>query len=140
MRGLPCVSIHFHFANQWFTMIYNYFDTETFPCSFLTIWNVGVFNPHSSIRHENASGYYRTSAYFLSKVLVDLIPNRIVPILIFSSITYFLMGMYCNTSLTEYIHCLLLNYAANINYIIFQLKMLILGRELPTQRKSYEIN
>ncbi|XP_032868649.1 broad substrate specificity ATP-binding cassette transporter ABCG2-like isoform X2 [Amblyraja radiata] len=43
--------------------------------------------------HENASGYYRTSAYFLSKVLVDLIPNRIIPILIFSSITYFLMGL-----------------------------------------------
>ncbi|XP_078284434.1 broad substrate specificity ATP-binding cassette transporter ABCG2-like [Rhinoraja longicauda] len=43
--------------------------------------------------HENASGYYRTSAYFLSKVAVDLIPNRIVPILIFSLISYYLMGL-----------------------------------------------
>ncbi|XP_008314845.1 broad substrate specificity ATP-binding cassette transporter ABCG2b [Cynoglossus semilaevis] len=43
--------------------------------------------------HENSSGYYRTSVYFLSKIFADLIPNRLIPILVFSSITYFMMGL-----------------------------------------------
>ncbi|XP_022071383.2 broad substrate specificity ATP-binding cassette transporter ABCG2b [Acanthochromis polyacanthus] len=43
--------------------------------------------------HENASCYYRTSVYFLSKVFADLIPNRIVPILVFSAIAYYMMGL-----------------------------------------------
>ncbi|XP_078055473.1 broad substrate specificity ATP-binding cassette transporter ABCG2c [Mustelus asterias] len=43
--------------------------------------------------HEKASGYYRTSAYFLSKILADMIPNRIMPILTFAAISYFMMGL-----------------------------------------------
>ncbi|KAM3623825.1 uncharacterized protein V6R79_015978 [Siganus canaliculatus] len=43
--------------------------------------------------HENSSGYYRTSVYFLSKVFADLIPNRIIPILVFSAIAYYMMGL-----------------------------------------------
>lgn len=43
--------------------------------------------------HENSSGFYRTSAYFLSKVFADLIPNRILPVFIFSAIPYFMMGL-----------------------------------------------
>ncbi|XP_066516632.1 broad substrate specificity ATP-binding cassette transporter ABCG2b [Hoplias malabaricus] len=43
--------------------------------------------------HENSGGYYRTSVYFLSKVFVDLIPNRMVPIVIFSAIAYYMMGL-----------------------------------------------
>ncbi|KAG7486766.1 ATP-binding cassette sub-family G member 2-like [Solea senegalensis] len=41
--------------------------------------------------HENSSGYYRTSVYFLSKIFADLIPNRVIPIIVFSCITYFMM-------------------------------------------------
>uniref|UniRef100_A0A671MN50 ABC transporter domain-containing protein n=1 Tax=Sinocyclocheilus anshuiensis TaxID=1608454 RepID=A0A671MN50_9TELE len=44
-------------------------------------------------RHENSGGYYRTSVYFLSKVFVDLLPNRIAPIFIFSCISYYMMGL-----------------------------------------------
>ncbi|MGH0122028.1 UNVERIFIED_CONTAM: hypothetical protein FKN15_007372 [Acipenser sinensis] len=44
-------------------------------------------------RHENTSGYYRTSTYFLSKVFADLIPNRIFPVFLFSAVSYFMMGM-----------------------------------------------
>ncbi|GCB70266.1 hypothetical protein scyTo_0008535 [Scyliorhinus torazame] len=44
-------------------------------------------------RHEKASGYYRTSAYFLSKILADVIPNRIIPVLSFAAISYFMMGL-----------------------------------------------
>ncbi|XP_061406640.1 broad substrate specificity ATP-binding cassette transporter ABCG2-like [Lethenteron reissneri] len=43
--------------------------------------------------HESSSGYYRTSAYFLSKVFADLLPNRIVPIVIFAAISYFMIGL-----------------------------------------------
>ncbi|XP_053244447.1 broad substrate specificity ATP-binding cassette transporter ABCG2-like isoform X5 [Podarcis raffonei] len=43
--------------------------------------------------HESARGYYRTSAYFLAKVFADLVPNRILPVLLFSSISYFMMGL-----------------------------------------------
>ncbi|KAL4641288.1 ATP-binding cassette sub-family G member 2-like [Arapaima gigas] len=43
--------------------------------------------------HENSSGYYRTSVYFLSKVFADLIPNRILPVFVFSAIPYFMMGL-----------------------------------------------
>uniref|UniRef100_A0A7N6AMR1 ABC transporter domain-containing protein n=1 Tax=Anabas testudineus TaxID=64144 RepID=A0A7N6AMR1_ANATE len=43
--------------------------------------------------HENSSGYYRTSVYFLSKIFADLLPNRIIPIIVFSAIAYYMMGL-----------------------------------------------
>ncbi|XP_062989093.1 broad substrate specificity ATP-binding cassette transporter ABCG2-like [Elgaria multicarinata webbii] len=43
--------------------------------------------------HESARNYYRTSAYFLAKVFADLLPNRIFPVLLFSSLSYFMMGL-----------------------------------------------
>ncbi|XP_016850781.2 broad substrate specificity ATP-binding cassette transporter ABCG2 [Anolis carolinensis] len=43
--------------------------------------------------HESARSYYRTSAFFLAKVFADLLPNRILPVLLFSSIAYFMMGL-----------------------------------------------
>lgn len=50
-------------------------------------------NERALFIHENSSGYYRTSVYFLSKIFADLIPNRIVPIFIFSAIAYYMMGL-----------------------------------------------
>uniref|UniRef100_A0A8C9TML9 ATP-binding cassette, sub-family G (WHITE), member 2b n=1 Tax=Scleropages formosus TaxID=113540 RepID=A0A8C9TML9_SCLFO len=50
-------------------------------------------NERALFIHENSSGYYRTSVYFLSKVFADLVPNRIVPVFIFSSIAYYMMGL-----------------------------------------------
>ncbi|MEQ2227396.1 hypothetical protein ILYODFUR_037375 [Ilyodon furcidens] len=49
-------------------------------------------NERAIFIHENSSGYYRTSVYFLSKIFADLIPNRIIPIFIFSAIAYYMMG------------------------------------------------
>ncbi|XP_066911923.1 broad substrate specificity ATP-binding cassette transporter ABCG2-like isoform X2 [Clytia hemisphaerica] len=43
-------------------------------------------------RHESANGYYRCSAFFISKVICDVIPLRLIPILLFSCISYFLVG------------------------------------------------
>jgi len=42
--------------------------------------------------HENASGYYRVSTFFLAQVLTDLIPKRIIPICFYSLIVYFMVG------------------------------------------------
>lgn len=42
--------------------------------------------------HENASGYYRVSVFFFSQVITDLIAKRIIPVLLFSIITYFMIG------------------------------------------------
>ncbi|XP_072038572.1 broad substrate specificity ATP-binding cassette transporter ABCG2-like isoform X1 [Amphiura filiformis] len=43
--------------------------------------------------HESASGFYRVSAYFFSKVFCDLIPMRIIPNLGFCCITYWMIGL-----------------------------------------------
>ena len=44
--------------------------------------------------HENAGGYYRLSAFFLAKVIGNLIPNKIIPLIGFTVLSYFLMGTY----------------------------------------------
>ncbi|XP_048365495.1 broad substrate specificity ATP-binding cassette transporter ABCG2-like isoform X1 [Sphaerodactylus townsendi] len=43
--------------------------------------------------HEYISGYYRTSAYFFSKLTADLIPMRTLPSIIFTCIIYFMLGL-----------------------------------------------
>lgn len=43
-------------------------------------------------RHEYISGYYRVSSYFFGKLLSDLLPMRMLPSIIFTCITYFLLG------------------------------------------------
>ncbi|XP_009557822.1 broad substrate specificity ATP-binding cassette transporter ABCG2 isoform X2 [Cuculus canorus] len=43
--------------------------------------------------HEYISGYYRTSAYFISKLMADLIPMRTLPSIIFTCIIYFMLGL-----------------------------------------------
>ena len=42
--------------------------------------------------HENASGYYRVSAYFFAKLLLDLIPKRMIPVTVGGTILYFMIG------------------------------------------------
>ncbi|NXB29842.1 ABCG2 protein, partial [Eulacestoma nigropectus] len=44
--------------------------------------------------HEYISGYYRTSAYFIAKLMADLIPIRTLPSIIFTCIVYFMLGKY----------------------------------------------
>lgn len=59
-------------------------------------------NERAIFIHENSSGYYRTSVYFLSKIFADLIPNRIIPIFIFSGIAYYMMGLKPNVEAFMY--------------------------------------
>jgi ATP-binding cassette subfamily G (WHITE) protein 2 len=42
--------------------------------------------------HQNASGYYHVSTYFIAKLVCDLIPLRIIPSILFSTIVYFMIG------------------------------------------------
>jgi len=42
--------------------------------------------------HEKASGYYRVSSYFTSKLLCDMVPVRILPTAVFSVVVYFMAG------------------------------------------------
>ena len=41
--------------------------------------------------HENASGYYPTGVYFISKLLCDILPLRSIPSVLFSLIAYFMI-------------------------------------------------
>ncbi|XP_053796646.1 LOW QUALITY PROTEIN: broad substrate specificity ATP-binding cassette transporter ABCG2-like [Vidua chalybeata] len=43
--------------------------------------------------HEYISGYYRTSVYFIAKLIADLIPIRTMPSIIFTCIVYFMLGL-----------------------------------------------
>ncbi|KAG5446220.1 ATP-binding cassette sub- G member 2 [Clonorchis sinensis] len=43
--------------------------------------------------HENSSGYYRISAYFLSKILCDILPTKVLPVLLFMPICYWMAGL-----------------------------------------------
>ncbi|XP_053522351.1 broad substrate specificity ATP-binding cassette transporter ABCG2-like [Artibeus jamaicensis] len=43
--------------------------------------------------HEYISGYYRVSSYFIGKLLSDLLPMRMLPSIIFTCITYFMLGL-----------------------------------------------
>ncbi|XP_061427106.1 broad substrate specificity ATP-binding cassette transporter ABCG2-like isoform X1 [Lethenteron reissneri] len=47
---------------------------------------------HKIFIHEYVSGYYRVSAYFFSKILSDLIPMRTIPGIIFSCVTFWMIG------------------------------------------------
>ena len=42
--------------------------------------------------HENISGYYHVSTYFLSKIISDIVPLRTIPAITFSVIVYFMIG------------------------------------------------
>lgn len=60
---------------------------------FPNISAIAVFMKERRIfRHEVANGYYRVSSYFLSKVLCDLLPMRVLPLFIFSAIVYNMVG------------------------------------------------
>ncbi|XP_065906205.1 broad substrate specificity ATP-binding cassette transporter ABCG2-like isoform X2 [Dysidea avara] len=42
--------------------------------------------------HQNVSGYYRVSAYFFAKVVCDLLPIRLFPVVFYTTITYWMIG------------------------------------------------
>ncbi|XP_065903793.1 broad substrate specificity ATP-binding cassette transporter ABCG2-like [Dysidea avara] len=49
-------------------------------------------------KHENISGYYRVSAYYLAKVICDVIPLRVLPTIVFGAISYWMVGLEAQAS------------------------------------------
>jgi hypothetical protein len=61
--------------------------------SFAAITSIDLFYSERLLfLRERANGCYRTSAYFLSKTVSDLIPMRVLPPLILGSIVYYMIG------------------------------------------------
>jgi len=61
--------------------------------SFGSITSLDLFyNDRIIFIRERANGAYRTSSYFLAKVISDIIPMRVIPPILMGSICYFLIG------------------------------------------------
>ncbi|BFZ20136.1 hypothetical protein BsWGS_23175 [Bradybaena similaris] len=61
---------------------------------FVNISALAVFITERKIfMHENVSGFYRVSVYFIVKVFFDLLPLRLIPIVILSCMVYFSVGL-----------------------------------------------
>lgn len=69
--------------------------------SFLLVCFLICVNLRLVHSHENSSGYYRTSVYFLAKLFADLLPNRMIPIFLFTTIAYYMMGNICKHTNTN---------------------------------------
>ncbi|KAI9001767.1 P-loop containing nucleoside triphosphate hydrolase protein [Hyaloraphidium curvatum] len=71
-----------------------------FVIQFLVFSNMGAVELFLVDRrifyHERANGYYRTFSYFLSKVVGDLVPLRIIPAFLFGTIIYWMVGFQAN--------------------------------------------
>ena len=71
----------------------------------LSLYNYTIYSQYCS--HENSSGYYRVSIYFIAKVTCDLISTRLFPLCFFAVISYFMLGNYncIYTHLFDYYLC-----------------------------------
>jgi len=62
--------------------------------AFSTMSSIDIFFQERPIfLRERATGMYRTSAYFISKVLCDFIPMRLIPPLVLGAIPYYMIGL-----------------------------------------------
>uniref|UniRef100_A0A8C3M6J7 ABC transporter domain-containing protein n=1 Tax=Geospiza parvula TaxID=87175 RepID=A0A8C3M6J7_GEOPR len=62
--------------------------------------------------HEYISGYYRTSVYFIAKLMADLIPIRTMPSIIFTCIVYFMLGKYVEAFFIMMFTLMMVSYTA----------------------------
>ncbi|KAG1452624.1 hypothetical protein G6F46_009699 [Rhizopus delemar] len=61
---------------------------------FMCLTSLQVFaNERILFARERANGYYSPTTYFLSKVLFDIIPLRVVPPLMMALISYYMVGL-----------------------------------------------
>lgn len=61
---------------------------------FMCLTSLQVFsNERILFVRERANGYYSPATYFLSKVLFDIIPLRVVPPLMMGLISYYMVGL-----------------------------------------------
>lgn len=95
--GIVFGLLYYQVDNSTKTGVQNRFGVLFFICTnlmFGTISAIEIFFKERSIFiHEHTSGYYRVSAYFFAKLLADLIPIRTFCPLVFSLITYWMVGL-----------------------------------------------
>ncbi|KAK4685767.1 ATP-binding cassette, subfamily G (WHITE), member 2, partial [Tremellales sp. Uapishka_1] len=66
---------------------------------FSCLSSLGIFaNERMLFMRERANGYYAPSMYFLSKILFDIVPLRVIPPFILGSIVYGLAGLNAEVS------------------------------------------
>ena len=64
-----------------------------------TILSAAMFHNKSLLFfREVKSGYYTAGPYFLSKFICEMLPNRLVPIVLYSCITYWMGGLWKEAS------------------------------------------
>ncbi|CAF3299285.1 unnamed protein product [Rotaria socialis] len=77
--------------------VYNRFGAIFFIISCQVLGATSALEPLIKERalfiHENVSGYYRVSSFFLAKIIVDLPLVHIIPSMIYTIITFFLTGL-----------------------------------------------
>eukprot|EP00899_Mesostigma_viride_P011747 jgi/Mesvir1/20573/Mv14814-RA.1 len=62
--------------------------------SLMSMSQMGVFvMERALLRRESYSGFYNAGPYFASKVLVDFLPFRVLPPILFSAIAYWMVGL-----------------------------------------------
>ena len=60
-----------------------------------TILSAAMFHNKSILFfREVKSGYYTAGPYFLSKFICEMLPNRLVPIILYSCVTYWMGGLW----------------------------------------------
>lgn len=88
--------IYFNLKNDFFGLQnrigFYTFITITLALSSMTSLELFLSEKELFIK-ERSNGYYRTSAYYLSKILFDSIPLRVIPPLIIGSICYWTLGL-----------------------------------------------
>ncbi|KNC87622.1 hypothetical protein SARC_00253 [Sphaeroforma arctica JP610] len=66
-------------------------------CAFLAFGSLSslelFYSERALYMHERANRFYYPSTYFISKILFDIVPLRIIPPLLMGSIAYFMIGL-----------------------------------------------
>jgi len=60
--------------------------------TYLNIFKIEIDLLDLLCSHQNVSGYYRVSSYFFAKILCDILPIRLFPVIFYTTITYWMIG------------------------------------------------
>merc|ERR1712039_703995 len=66
----------------------------------ICVWQTAVisadifFKQNALFLREVQAGYYTAGPYFISKFICELIPNRVIPLIFYATITYWMSGLW----------------------------------------------
>ncbi|XP_033108202.1 broad substrate specificity ATP-binding cassette transporter ABCG2-like [Anneissia japonica] len=109
-NALVIASIVFGFIDVSLSIISPYYLRKLQSCQFVFRYGAFffmtmnmVFSNMSAVHvfikervvfiHESANGFYRVSSFFFSKFFFDILPMRVFPTILFSLITYWMIGL-----------------------------------------------